>query len=671
MADQNAPLDFSSQGTSVSDDELAGNQQSPVADFSGAGTRTVSTKGNLTPEQDQRAREKAQRIIDYTINNGFLLGDSEIGKRLRSTDRVMQDSISAGVGQKISGLLNSEALGGEGREFGEAVDQYVMEYARENAYAPGLTSFLGSILTPSPTSKVQGAKGLISGIGEAAVMSGAEEANRQLPSEANLEDVGKATGIGGVTAGVLAGGGRVLEGTGAPSGVGRQLSQQELRGKNIKQAAEIARGDLNIGQTPSMKGNEFADTLRSEADNLEKRGKDLINEATSKGNELDRAASKATAAGSGQPAMRLQYTLRGPEYQNLRKVKGGDTIPITKEGTPSAFELRSKVDELATSAGDTMSIKDVDVLRTQIRGLRSRAANATDEAALNDMEEVLEASIQRMVDEGYLVGDPNSWSLYKEGRKLISDRKNLTDSTRLNNILKDESIPGSSIANEFFKLQTPAQRKRAAKAIADVAKSLGKGSESYASLQAGMLTELFSSTDPKVLLRNMKLFEEDPELISQLFSPQVSNKLTELAVSLENMDLSVPRNANRISEQVTAVIDFAAQSVAGNTKLGRGLAGLANAGRRPSVGMSIATGASTGSPVAAGAALVGTEILAQLAKAPVRAAIGKAAQATAIGAARQTAVEQDSSKRSQGNMQPYIPDEQIIQDTLPNVLEGN
>ena len=625
-------------------------------------------RGSLSPRDDLDARLEGEE-------RARLRGEAQVGKNVPILRNItgmiqgpgaalMQDSMSFGLGQKLSGLMESEVFGGRGREYGEAAHQYYLDALRGEAAAPAVSEFAGAMLTPSPFQKA----GALATIGEAVVGAGVEEAARQLPSEANIKDVATTGATAGGIAGGLFGFGRLISaGTRQAADGGSELTQNALRGKKIGEAADIARTDLNVRKTPAIVGSEFGDNVRGEFGDLARSGKDKINRA----NEGDFSIQAGTEGrvqvdpNTGQrlvvtdirPGRSFQKAVGdGPNsaYNRIRTAQDLDPIPISPEGTPAAYRLREIIDE--TAENDTFTLRDIDQLRTKIRGLRSTAINATDRGAVDDMEAALEETIEGLVASGKFRGDISDWSLYKQGRKELGKVLEAKDSTALKKLLNDETIPGSTIADTFMRIDTPAKRAKASRMISDVSKTLGEDSEALTSLRAGMLSKIFESDDPRVLYKNLKVFQDDPELISNIFDPATANKLTELAISMDNMNLSELSPA-RTRDLVGPLLNHVANTL-GSSRVSR----LASAAARPSAGMSIATGAATGSPVAGLAAGGVVEALHQLSRKPVRRVLGSAAMASAPGAAREMAVDE--------RIPQYITDEQAIQNALPDILQG-
>jgi hypothetical protein len=152
--------------------------------------------------------------------------------------------------------------------------------------------------------------------------------------------------IGGVTAGVLGGAGHGM----LNDAIDAPQSQRQLN-KTVQRV-------LTEGNVPNTEkaALDFRDALRKEQGDLNKAGKSGMREAT-----------KSDVVFSGRP-----------DYEAIRTKPDAQTIPITSEGTPSAFALKAQIDGL----GDSMTLKQVDELRTQARGLRADAKTTTDKAAV-------------------------------------------------------------------------------------------------------------------------------------------------------------------------------------------------------------------------------------------------------------------------------------------------
>lgn len=612
----------------------------------------TSVKGALSPEDDERARKMA----------------ADLAAMFEPADGTLfRDSLSFGLMQKMSGLMGP--LQGESREFGEAMYQYYIDEARKNAAAPTASSIAGAVVAPGGPVK-SGIKGVRNAAIEGGIGSGVEEANRQLPSEANIEDVVEAGTIGtAVSAGVAGVGESLAAGARQVDLPEAGLTQEALRGKTINEAADAARRDLGVsGEVPAQVGNQFAEEARRTSSELMEGGKSKMREATegdlvfNPGQEARHVTNPdgtTVRVRDFKPGRQMQQAVSDQNYARIRNETGRQAIPITPQGTPAAHNLRETVINEYGNL-EELSLKQWDQLRTRIRGLKNTAANETDRAAVEDLEEALEGTIQDMVTKGTLTGDAANWSLYNQGRKEVAKAFNLQEGRALREVLKDESVPGSAIADQFFRLDSPPKRKKAARMVADLAGNLGEDSEALTILRAGMLSKMFESNDPKTILRNVKVFTDDPELIGKLFDPKTADKLTELAVSLEN--LKVPDVSTRQGRDVVGpIINDLAQTFLGQNKLGRAVGGVGRAAARPSTGLSIATGAATGSPMAAAGVFAATEALTSLAKKPVRVGIANAAQTVAPAAGRETT-------QSEG-VQDYMEDEQIIQGVLPRILE--
>ena len=387
--------------------------------------------------------------------------------------------------------------------------------------------------------------------------------------------------------------------------------------------------------------------------------------------ELDDAGeAAANAITSINPKGQLNMSIRGKNYEAVAAARaratGQEELPVTvnPEATPGAWRLREILSE--DSGVDTnITLKYWDDLQHRIQGLKrqaEKAGNGPDKRAIEDMEIALHDTVNSMIAREDFVGDKARWTEYNIGKGLTGQAKAIRENKVLARMM-DEGDTGSNIAQQFFKVTNAKQGSRAAKDVAALAKNLGEDSPALASLRAGILAETFAEGRPSEILKRVEFLTSDPDLIS-MFPPEVADQLTELATQLHTIDTSnVSKAADVAADYLGPALEFMAHKVAG----ARGASMVRQTGKLTGP-LSAAGGTQmlTGSPLMAGTAFVGSVALQQLAREPVRRAIGGTARATARGVGRdQAGVEMHRDRVDQ-----YIPEGQMLQDAYRRVLGG-
>jgi hypothetical protein len=600
-------------------------------------TRTPTMSGphrpdSYPPEKDRAARERAAQLFEmHPAGSGTLF----------------QNAVTLGTGGVASGLGNM-IFGEEGTddyEFGRRVHQYYLELAREGAVGGGMPAEIaGSILTPSPFKG--GATTVPRAMGEAATYSGVEAATREPTSDFSLGNVGTSAAIGTGVAGGMAAAGRAIRNPDEIENVGR--------GEQIGQVTERAReatGTQNL--TSERAGHDFQEALKTEVQSRYDLGRADMKQATSSDFRF-----------TDNPSGRLQYAAR-VGYDDVRAGRGEQPIPISPEGTPAAHAFRNAIDELAAKGPDEISLKTIDQLRVKARGLRTRAANATDQSALDDLVTTVDRFVNDSVARGEFIGHRAYVDIYNRGRELVHEALSVGNNRKLKQILDDETIPGAAIADEVMNLATRSGSKTAARASADMIRNLGEDSDAVAKFRMGMIANLLDGNDSGAVYRKLTRFmDRNPELMDSLFSQDQRHALAELHVALGNITPPTGAAAGQSGWQTAGKVADRSRRLLNSVLYSTGMKGAGIAGA--------AAGASTYpmAAVAVGGAYGAFRILAS---APARAVLSPTLQATAVGVGRQAA-QSETGHNIAGSIgqtvQPYIPDEEMLRQFFTQQLMG-
>lgn len=585
-------------------------------------------KGYLSdPEADQKAYEEAKKRFEV-MKPG-------LGSRF-------QDAATLNIGRPMQGLAS--ALRGDGYEYGKAVDKYFDEM--RDAQNPGMlgtaTDIAGSIATPVP---IKGG-GVRAAIGESAAAAAIEDRAKSVETdERGLMDDATSAVIGGTIGGAMQGlGGAIM-----PKRPAQVVSEKDLKNAEFDEVLGAARKDLGASGSREGAGNKFQETLRREQGELYESGADAMRRATESGTEF-----------TNRPGARLQYFTR-MDYGKNRAADGGQAIPISPEGTPAAHAFQQSIDEFATKSPDKLTLADIDKLRVKARGLRSNAANKTDRSALDDLEQSLDNFVAQSVSTGQLAGDPADSEAfikaYQSGRGKVREALSIGDSAKLKKILNDDTLPGTVVADELMNVGTKSGKANAAKSAKTIRQALGEESESLAALRSGLIVDIFSGDDPaKIQKRAMKFINENPEMISELFTEDQSQKLFEIARAIENIEVKGLADLSK-NQGTRDIFGELVTSIAGNNKLSRFLAANKGATRGAAAGSLVA--GSGGAMTGAAAGLASDLALKMFSYRPVRAAIGGT-----ITAARNPLAQ------SVSELSPYVSDEVMEMEAIREYLSG-
>jgi hypothetical protein len=465
-------------------------EQPPGEEF---GPRTGETGRLSDPERDRAAWIEARRR-DAIKQRGLLPGLSNFNERI-------SEGMLFNIDRPMSGAMSW--LSGDGYEYGKAVDAYADEMRDERmGIGGGATELVGGVLSPGAI--VKGA-----GLAKTALISALEGAGGAVLEGENLAtegdqrtwtDRGVDAAVGGTVSGVLSGAGRamVTDATTAPQ------SQRQLRREITNVLAGESVPDVETS------GLRFRDALRQEQIDLRKSGSSAMREAT-----------------------RNDVTFTGrPDYTAVRTGPNAQMIPITPEGTPSAFALKSQVDAL----GDNMTLAQIDELRTQARGLRVNAANATDKAAVDDIVRSLDTHMRtNMSPASAAAGGADIVAQYNAGREQFERAARLGGTKGLRAVLSDDTIPGKSIADSLLDMNSSSKSKSPSKIIAVVRETLGEDSQTLAEARRGVLSKLLTGVpdSPAAQEKLLTTLNSNQQLIDDLFTEEQKHLLAKITVALE------------------------------------------------------------------------------------------------------------------------------------------
>lgn len=563
------------------------------------GQMTGETGKLSDPLEDRRAWLEAEQRRQFEKNRlqmpGQQIVDQGIDALLLDVDRPLEGAIS-GVGS----LIRGEGFGA-GYERGKAVNAYADEMrAVDNGLAGTAAGLAGSMLTPT------GAGGLAKQALVNGLLSGVQNRAASTEGDTSVMDDLSAAGIGAGLTGVL-------------GGVGRAISPGEITGAPLaqRQANESVREVLS-GQgitTTERAGNSFRDKLVAEQGALKKEGSEAIARAT--GSDLTLTNSPGTRLAAAATT----------DYANVRTSGGRQPIPITPQGTPAAAALQEQILKVSKTSPDNLTLKQVDELRTQARGLRTQAANATDQAAIDDLNRSLDQYLDNSIKNGDFTGDPEFHKVYMAGRKTFEKAMSITDVPQLRNLLNNETIPGRAIADSLLSINTPSKSRNPAKIAAVLTEALGEGSESLAAVRTGVLANLMedASDSPEAQKKLLNTLNKNGELLDSLFTPDQRAELAKIQVDLTRASDTAAGDATRKAAQTRFVrlLENTASQISKVTSA-PGKTGLT-------------VGAATQS-MTAGAIAAATVLAAKTASnRGVRAAVGGSLQATAPAVARTVA----------------------------------
>ena len=432
------------------------------------------------------------------------------------------DNATFNLSRPIQGAVSW--VKGDGYDYGKAVDRYMDDFRSERTGPIGsVLGFGGSMMAPGAAVS----KGV--GAGKAALIyalsGGATSAleGENLATEGDQRtwaDRAVDTGLGATISGLLGGAGRAM----TTDAITAPQSNHQLN----KAIQEVLGGETP--PTVEQTGLNFRDALKTEQGDLKNAGKKAMREAT-----------KADVTFTGRP-----------DYEAVRTRPDAQTIPLTPEGTPAAFALKQQVDAL----GDTMTLKQIDELRTQARGLRATAANDTDRGAIDDIVKSLDIHMDANLAAPDFAGDPKAVAQYKKGRADFETALKLESIKGLKAILKDDTIPGKAIADSLLDMNTSSKSKSPAKIISTIVETLGEGSKTLAAARQGVLAKMFNDIpdNPQAQEKLLKTLSENEILIGELFTPEQRQAIAKVQIALEATkgarkgDLSYSKNAGLISD---------------------------------------------------------------------------------------------------------------------------
>lgn len=545
-------------------------------------TTSSGPKGYLDdPKLDAEAYEEGTRLAKMQHSGA---GELFISKWSYGADRV---------GRGIGAMLQDKPYA-----YGKAVDKYMDDIAAENSGGLGKAAEIaGTLLSPGIGGKARILKLAAQGaIGSA--LQGQNESVEGDHRDALIDNLTDA-GIGGIIGGAL---GALGKGIGTFFGRRGDISK-EGRGKTVTEAVERAKTNLGVKSTPEAAANEFSPALTKERDSLYEAGRQKM----ASGTEGDFVANDDAAG-------RLQYFSR-TEYPTVRAKAGKQAIPISEAGTPSAYKFQTLIDSVGDARKDTLTLKDLDDLRIQGRGLRSAAVNATDKSAVDDLNATLDGFIDKSIDEGKFVGTPDFVKMYRDGRSMIGQALKLEDSAGLKNVLNDRTIPGSAIADEIMTLSgNKNQRKSVSKAVDLISEALGDNSESMDKIRAGILSTLLKDDDPAKVFSNLNNFlPNNQELMGKIFTPEQMGELAKLTAALQNVSVPASSKVTGIAKDTSkSLVDKTANFFVKQMMSPRGVASAMTGG--------------LASPAAGAGVFAGITALKLMSSKPVRAVADKATQ---------------------------------------------
>jgi len=462
------------------------------------GPRTGETGLLSDPVEDRRAWLKGQEIDRARKNS--LTG------RFGETLDVIGEGVTMNVDRPLSGAISW--LAGDGYGYGKAVDAYADEARDARLGGIGTAAELaGSILSPSPAGKQR----LLIEALQGGIQSGIEGENLSTEGQnRTMSDRAIDVGIG---AGV----------TGALSGLGRAVKPGEIIDtpkvqSEVNEAIRKALLDQKIDRVEPA-GLALRDALKKEQGALKSAGKTAMREAV-KGDFTVVPTANSSVMNSIDEA-----------YNNLSPAP----IPITPQGTPAAAAFKDQI-TMEVGKGNDLTIGQIDALRVKARGLRTSAANPTDQKALSDLEKSLDAMVDSKIASGEFLGSKEYNEAYRAGRKKYEDAMKISDLPRIKQILKDDTIPGAAIADSLLSINSSTKSKAPAKLAAVITETLGEGSESLDAVRKGVLATMFEGADatPEAQARLLKTLERNETLIGELFTPDQVSELASIRVDLSN-----------------------------------------------------------------------------------------------------------------------------------------
>ncbi len=573
--------------------------------------------------RDAEAYEDAKRRFE---------GSKKVSPFGSSTLARFGDNMSFNLSRPISGLVSYAT--GDGYEYGKAVDRYIDDFeSADSGIAGSAAEVAGSLASPGP-----GKLGFLGTVGTGAVMSAAEQ--RALSTEGDeydLSDDASSAVLGGTVSGVVKKVGDFI----MPPKKQTTIDAKAMKGKSIGEIAKTARTDLEVSGLRETAADEFKEAIVKDYSRLYDGGREKIITAKQSGAgvvQTDAASSDFIEEVTGkavdttfEPSAILTRSL-DTLYGTRRNEAGKEAIKISQMGTPSAYRYAERIREFAQTRRKEITIKDIDNLRTEARGLSP--TNSTDAAAIADLNQMLDDFLDTGLMLDAFKGDAGMVSMYRKGRREIALAMELGETPGLKKALENNTLPGSVLADEIMTLSSKGGKEKAAQAVQSIRDTVGEESDSMARLRAGFLVDLLQPDSPEKMHKRISDFvHENPALIQHLFNPDQSQKLMELAVGLENIKDTRYMDPALNSDIFGALI----ASVTGSSKVGQILAAQTNARRGAAAGVGLGSITGSGAPVGAITGAAAGLALDMLAKTPVRVAVGASMQHGAFAAGRSAA----------------------------------
>jgi hypothetical protein len=556
----------------------------PTTEMPPAPANVPGPRGYLTdPAEDEKAFKEALQQRELT-------GQSAFGDTL---DELTQGA-TFGLTRPLAGAIS--AISGDGYEYGKAVDKYRQDLRRENlGSAGGPISFIGGMLSPGSAAKSVGKIALESAVGSA-VQGRAESVQGE---ERTIADDLATAGIG---AGIGAGVGKLGQ-------IAKPASEIDTIGSGQKPEEILAatRQGLGIGAPgKETSGMNLRDAIVSDQDRLYRSGQKQI---------ADSLAGDAMIGGKSFVPIKKEVDFAYPE---IREAQGKAPIMISSKATPAAFQIKKMFN--AIPGDKPLSLSGYDAWRRQAKEVVKNAANPTDKAAAIDFLEAVDVSVGNAFKSNKTSGgDPALYDAYVAGRDAVGLALKAKGHKKIAELIDDQSIPGSVIADELLNIGTKAGKKNAASAAARIRDTLGEDSASMQSLRNGVLDLMLSGDGSETSVKKLvSTIEDNREMLGEIFTPEQLDALNKLPVELTNATAAGAKSSPVVASLFSKLLN--------DERAGKAIAEFMSKNKAPLGAM--AAGMPSGVPTAAAAWLGAKAIAKATSYRPVRSGISLAIDAT-------------------------------------------